>query len=110
MKRLINVKYSKAIIPFFILSIIFIILLLHFANITRKVERDNGDLKDKIVYIQDQININEIEYSIFISYNYLSKLQKIYFTNDGIENFDNRISFNDLKKKNLNNFFTVGMK
>jgi hypothetical protein len=103
-------KYSKSIIPFLALSVVCIILLLHFANITRKVEKDNSNLKDKIIYVQDQININEIEYSIFISYDYLSKLQKIYFENDEIENFDNRISFNDLKKNNLNNFFTVGMK
>ena len=50
-------KYSKSIIPFLALSVVCIILLLHFANITRKVEKDNSNLKDKIIYVQDQINI-----------------------------------------------------
>ena len=103
-------KYSKAILPFFVLSIFIIILLLYFANITRKIEKENYVLKNQINNLQEQININEIELSIDNNYEYLLKMQKIYFEKDDNQNFENRISFNDYKNKDLKNFFNVGIK
>ena len=38
------------------------------------IEKENYSLKKKINYIEDQININEIEYSLYNSYEYLVKV------------------------------------
>ena len=62
----------------------------------------------KIVDIKDQIDINEIEYNIFTNYNYLQKLNEIYFDKTNVNALKNRIAFNDLKKQNIENFYTVG--
>ena len=70
---------STAIISFFCLGMFSIILLLYFANLTRNIEKQNYSLEKKINYTKDQININEIEYSLYNSYEYLQKMQKIYF-------------------------------
>ena len=103
-------KYSKAILPFFVLSIFIIILLLYFANITRKIEKENYVLKNQINNIQEQININEIEFSIFNSYEYLLKMQSIYFEKNDNVSFNNRISFNDFKDKDLKNLLKIRIK
>jgi len=103
-------KYSKAIPSFFVLSIFIIILLLHFANITRKIEKENYVLKNQINNIQEQININEIEFSVFNSYEYLLKMQSIYLEKNDNVTFDNRISFNDFKDKDLKNLMKIRIK
>ncbi|SVC96582.1 uncharacterized protein METZ01_LOCUS349436, partial [marine metagenome] len=92
-------KYYSAIISSFILSFLSTIVLLHLGNVTREIEKSNITLKEKINFMQDQININEIEYSLFISYNYLKKLQTIYFDEENISSPNNRISFYDLENQ-----------
>ena len=101
-------KYKNAIISLFSLSIMAVILLLYFANISRNIEKENLVLKEKINFIQEQININEIEYSLYNSYEYLKKIQKIYFDSSKTDDLNKRISFNDLQSKNIDNFYTVG--
>ena len=103
-------RYKNAIISLFSLSIVAVIFLLYFANISRKIEKENVVLKEKINFIQEQININEIEYSLYNSYEYLQKIQKIYFDSSKSEDLDKRMSFNVIKSKNIDNFFTVGTK
>lgn len=103
-------KYSKAIIPFLILSLFIIGFLIHFANITRKIEKENSNLKKNITLFKEQININQIEFSLYNSYDYLLKMQKIYFTDKDIQNFDNRISFNSLEINKLEDIHKVGIK
>ena len=110
MKKLINMKYYNAIIFSFLLSFLSIIALLYLGNISREIEKNNITLKEKINFIQDQIDINEIEYSLFISYTYLKKLQKIYFNVENVSSLNNRISFSDLEKQKFKNFHTVGTK
>ena len=107
MKKLIDMKYYSAIIFSFALSLLSVMSLLYLGKISREMEKDNIVLKEQIDFMQDQININEIEYSLFISYNYLKKLQKIYFSEENSSSLNNRISFYDLKKK-FENFHTVG--
>ena len=92
----------------FLLCFLTIISLLYLGNISREIEKDNITLKEKIVFSQDQININEIEYSLYISYNYLKKLQKIYFNKENIISLNNRISFSDLEKQKFDNLHTIG--
>ena len=93
---------------FFLLCFLSIISLLYLGNISREIEKDNIALKEKIIFFQDQININEIEYSLYISYNYLKKLQKIYFNDENIISLNNRISFSDLEKQKFDNLHTIG--
>ena len=103
-------KYYSPIIFLFLFSFLSIISLLYLGNISREIEKNNTTLKEKIIFIQDQIDINEIEYSLFNSYTYLKKLQKIYFNEEDVNLLNNRISFGDLEKQNFKNFHTVGTK
>ena len=103
-------KYYSTIILLFALSFFSIISLLSLGNLSREIEKENIVLKEKIIFIQDQININEIEYNLVNSYGYLKKLQKIYFDETNINSQKNRISFNHLKKKNIENIYNIGIK
>ena len=62
--------------------------------------------------ITPSVNINEIEYSLYNNYNYLQKMQKIYFENtkDIKSDLQKRISFYDFKNKNIEFLHTVGTK
>ena len=103
-------KYYSAIIFLFASSIFAVVLLLYFANITRNIEKENFVLLSKIKKIEDQININEIEFSYYNSYEYLIKMKKIYFEMPKENNLNKRISFYDFKKQNLESLHTVGIK
>ena len=108
MKKLINMKYLSAILTLMFSSFLTILILLYVGNITGKVEKKNFLLKQRINFIQGQVNVNEIEYTYYNSYNYLKKLQKIYLE-DSDNNFINqRISYSYFEKKNLDIFHTVG--
>ena len=104
-------KYYSAIFSLFVFTLLAIISLLYFSNITRNIEKQNYTLKDQIKFIEDQININEIEYSLYNSYEYLSKLKKIYFEEINLtkEYKFQRIKYTDFKSKNLDNFYTVAI-
>ena len=99
MKKLIDMKYYSAIIFSFALSLLSVMSLLYLGKVSREMEKDNIVLKEQIDFMQDQININEIEYSLFISYNYLKKLQTIYFDEENVSFQNNRISFYDLENQ-----------
>ena len=103
-------RYYSAIIFLFVSSIFAVLLLLYFANITRNIEKENFVLSSKIKKLEDQININEIEFSHYNSYEYLIKMHKIYFEIPEENNLNNRISFHGFKKQNLENLHTVGIK
>ena len=103
-------RYYSTIICLFVSSIFAVVLLLYFANITRNIEKENFVLLSKIKKIEDQININEIEFSYYNSYEYLIKMKKIYFEMPKENNLNKRISFYDFKKQNLESLHTVGIK
>ena len=83
---------------------------MYLGNVSRNFEKSNIILKKNIVLFKDQININEIEYSLVTNYDYLTKLQKLYLAENIYNQVNNIITFNDLKNKDINNFYTVGMK
>ena len=83
---------------------------MYLGNVSRDFEKSNIILKKNIVLFKDQININEIEYSLVTNYDYLTKLQKLYLAENIYNQVNNIITFNDLKNKDINNFYTVGMK
>ena len=103
-------RYYSTIIFLFVSSIFAVVLLLYFANITRNIEKENFVLLSKIEKLEEQININEIEFSYYKSYEYLIKMHKIYFEIPEEKNLNNRISFHNFKKQNLENLHTVGTK
>tara|TARA_B100001029_G_C14653188_1_gene230440 strand:+ start:84 stop:398 length:315 start_codon:yes stop_codon:yes gene_type:complete len=103
-------KYYSAIIFLFISSFFSVLLVLYFANITKNIEKENFVLLSKIEKLEEQININEIEFSYYKSYEYLTKMHKIYFEIPEKNNFSNIVSFHDFKKQNLENLHTVGIK
>ena len=110
MKKLTEMKYYSAILSLVILSFFSVIFLLYFANLTRNIEKENLSLLKDIKYFEEQININEIEYSLYDNYEYLQKMQNIYFDKSEIINLEKRISFNDFINKNLSNFYTIATK
>ena len=102
-------RYYKAISSLIVLNIITVLFLLYFGNVSRNIEKQNYILEKKIIFIKDQININEIEFSLYDNYEYLKKLHKIYFDVKQFESFSNkRLSFNDIQIENLKNIYTVG--
>lgn len=103
-------KYYSAIISLIVLSLFSLVSLLYFANITRNIERENNSLSENIKYLEDQININEIEYSLYNNYEYLQKMQSIYFEKSEVIHLEKRISFNNFKKKSIEDFYTIGTK
>ena len=103
-------RYYSAIIFLFVSSIFSMLLLLYFANVTRNIEKENFVLLSKIKKLEDQININEIEFSYYNSYEYLIKMHKIYFEIPKENNLNKRISFYNFKKQNLESLQTVGIK
>tara|TARA_B110000495_G_C22865934_1_gene504915 strand:- start:520 stop:852 length:333 start_codon:yes stop_codon:yes gene_type:complete len=109
-KKLISVKYSNAILTLMFSSFLTVLMLLYVGNITRKIEKKNSLLKEKIEFIQEQVNVNEIEYTFYNSYNYLKKLQRIYLEDTNINFTNQRVSYKYFEKKNLDIFHTVGTK
>ena len=103
-------KYYSAIIFLFISSFFSVLLLLYFANITKNIEKENFVLLSKIEKLEEQININEIELSFYNSYEYLLKMQKIYFEIPEQNYLNQRISFYNFKNKNSESLHTVGIK
>ena len=103
-------KYYSAIIFLFISSVFSVLLLLYFANITKNIEKENFVLLSKIKKLEDQININEIELSFYNSYEYLLKMQKIYFEVPEHNYLNQRISFHNFKNNNSESLYTAGIK
>jgi hypothetical protein len=103
-------KYLSAILTLMFSSFLTILILLYVGNITGKIEKKSFLLKERIFFIQNQVNVNEIEYTFYNSYNYLKKLQKIYLEDANINFTNQRVSYKFFEKKNLDIFHTVGTK
>ncbi len=103
-------KYYSTIASLLILSVLTTVSLLYFANVTRSIEKENLALKEQIEYFEDQLNINEIEFNLYNSYDYLKKMQKIYFAQSKNNNLNSRINYYDLQKQNIENFYRIGIK
>ena len=89
-------------------SFLTVLMLLYVGKITGKIDKKNSLLKERIIFIQEQVNINEIEYTFYNSYDYLKKLQKIYLEDANINFTNQRVSYKFFEKKNLDIFHTVG--
>jgi len=103
-------RYYSAILTLIFLNCIVVISLLHLGNVSRDIEKKNFTLEKNIRFINDQVNINEIEFSLYHDYNYLKKLQKIYFKDQNQLPTNNILSFNDVKKGNLDKIIMADMR
>ena len=95
---------------FILLSFSFclILLLLYFGGLTRQAEKDIDIIKSKIKYLDNKIQVNELEYVAHTSPDYLKKIGQIYLLNKYDDNSKlNIISIEDFKTKNLHKVFKV---
>ena len=93
-------RYSAAIIFIIILNLFSVLTLIYYSNLSSKIENKNEIIITKILKLENQIKINEIEYILHNDYSYLKKMQKIYN-----EDYDyNLISEKSISYKDFNNF------
>ena len=101
-------KYFSAIATLLGLNLISVITLLYFSGISKEIEKENKILEMQILKFNEQLKINEVEFSLHTKRSYLKKLQKIYFDIDNIDLFENtRIDLKDFKKKELKHIYMV---
>ena len=103
-------KYLTAIATLLVLNIISVISLLYFSGISKEIEKENKILEMQILKFNEQLKINEVEFTLHSRYSYLKKLQKIYFDIDNIDLLKNtRINLIDFEKKDLRNIYMVSL-
>ena len=101
-------KYFTAIVTLLGLNIITVITLLYFNNISKNIEKENKLLEIQISKFNEELKINEVEFTLHSQSSYLKKLQKIYFDTRNTNSFENtRINLKDLEKKELKKIYMV---
>ena len=101
-------KYFTAIATLLFLNILTVITLLYFSSISQEIEKENKLLEIQISKSNQQLKINEVEFSLHNQRSYLKKLQKIYFDNNNINLHENtRINLKDFENKELINIYMV---
>ena len=101
-------KYSITISSLLLLSLILILLHLHFGKLTRQIEKDIDISLSKINNLKTAIKINELEYAAHTDNNYLLKLKSIYLAdNKEAEQEFNYIDLDSFKKKNIHQVIKV---
>ena len=100
-------RYSAAIIIIIILNLFSVLTLIYYSNLSSEIENKNEIIITKILKLENQIKINEIEYILHNDYSYLKKMQKIY--NEDYEyNLNNERIMSYKNFKNFpNNIFKV---
>ena len=101
-------KYFTAIATLLVLNIITVITLLYIGSISKQIEKENKLLEMHISKFNEQLKINQVEFSLHSRHSYLKKLQKIYFDNDNLKLLENtRINLKDFEKKELKYIYMV---
>ncbi len=101
-------KYFTAITTLITLDIIAVITLLYFGSISKEIKKENKQLEMLISKFNEQIKINEIEFTLHSKQSYLKKLQKIYFDINNTDSFKNtRINLKEFEKKELKNIYMI---
>ena len=73
-------KYRKQIIFFIFVNLVIVFLSIFIANITRKLELTNNQIKNDIKNQEKQLAINKIEFTYYNNPDYLKKLHSLYFS------------------------------
>ena len=101
-------KYYTAIATLISLNMIAVITLLYFGSISVKIAEENKQLEMQILKFNEQIKINEVEFTLHSQPSYLKKLQKIYFDINNIDSLQKtRINLKEFEKKELKNIYMV---
>ena len=77
-------KYAKHIVFFLFINLIIVFLTIFLGNLTRKLEVSNNKKQENIQKLEEQLNVNKIEYSFYNNADYLKKLHAIYFSHEEI--------------------------
>ena len=85
-----------------LINILLIFLMIFIANKSRELEKDNSSLRIKILEINENIKINEIELITHNNNSYLEKLYSLYFYKSDNSIIPNILSLDQLSKKNKN--------
>ena len=85
-----------------LINILLIFLMIFIANKSRELEKDNSNLRIKILEINENIKINEIELITHKNNSYLEKLYSLYFYKSDDPIIPNILSLDQLSKKNKN--------
>ena len=76
--------------------------MIYIANKSREIEKDNNNLKIKILKINDEIKINKIELITHKNSNYLETLYMLYYSETKKNNIPNIVSIKELSSENKN--------
>ena len=101
-------KYFKVGIIFLLFNFITVFVILHYADQTKKIEKNNKEIIEQISYFNEQLKINELEYSVHMNPTYLRKLEKIYFDDNIEENKkQNLVIIDNLSSRYIEKVFKV---
>ena len=100
-------KYLSTILTLIFLNSILIFSLIFFGKKSELIYKENSKISFQIKEYSEQLKINEVEYNFLNQYSNLIKLQKIYMDFENEINNNNRITLNDFKNKNVENFYRV---
>lgn len=103
-------KYSKYIVFLLSINLIIVFLSIFIGNLTRKIELNNYKLMKNIKNEEDQLVINQVEFSLYNNVNYLKKLHKIYFSINESYPPNKIISFSSISNNKTNNLRLVKFK
>ena len=71
-------KYTKSIVVIVFINILIAFVLIFVGHKTRNLEIANSNLNEKIKIINEEININQLEFTYHNDNNYLIKLYSLY--------------------------------
>ena len=101
-------KYFSAIAILILLNISALTVVLYFGSKTNLIEEENKIISSNIIKSQEQLKINEVEYSLYHNYIYLIKLKKIYFDIEKESSFvKSRINLQDFVNQELTDVLQV---
>ncbi|SVD05403.1 uncharacterized protein METZ01_LOCUS358257 [marine metagenome] len=92
------------------INILIAFVLIYVGHQTRNLEISNLTLKNKIDEKENEININQIEFSLYNDNKYLKKLFSIYETNLEKKELSNIISLSEFSNFEKKDIFKVGFK
>ena len=100
-------KYYTLGITFLILSLLIILLSFYYINLTKKIETELKNAKLEMRYLEDKIQINNIEFAAHIHPKYLERLEEIYLFNKYNKSEVNIVSIKEINFKDLGQVIKV---
>ena len=97
-------KYISTIITLIFFNLTALTLVLYYGNKAKIIEDENKIISLDIQKNEEQLKINEVEFSLYHNYLYLRKLQKIYFKIENEKNYSqSRLNLKDFLNQEQDN-------